>query len=222
MWLEATALRGVIGQQRNTLGVTGRRDDQRASDNLRRSTLPDQRYGTAGAIRAQGDRWASNRGRNADQNAVTEARDLGVTAGETAHYSSVTKGRPCALSGGSHASTMPCGDLALREGSVRPPRTSIRGNPSSKLDVTAGETAPSLTPKRQGHWRCVFYVNTSIVAVELQPNARWLSDTEIVAGPQWPSEEIADERGRADTQVLPPRFRPFVRYVRAEYYPEYA
>lgn len=51
----------------------------RASDNLRRSTLPDQRDGTAGEIRAQGDRWTSNRGRSSDQNAVTVARELGVT-----------------------------------------------------------------------------------------------------------------------------------------------
>ena len=96
------------------------------------------------------------------------------------------------------------------------------GQQRNTLGVTAGETAHSLTPKRQGHWRCVFWVDTSKVAVEIQPDARWLSEVEIVAGPQWPSEELADERGRFDDQILPPRFRPFVRYLRAEYFPEYA
>lgn len=112
---------------------------------------------------------------------------------------------------------------AAHSSEARPPNTQGQGPTPALFGVRAeGETQTHVTPKRQGHWRCVFWVNTDVATVEIHPNARWLSDTEIVAGPQWPSEEVADERGRADVQVLPKRFRPYVCYIRAEYFPDYA
>jgi hypothetical protein len=74
-----------------------------------------------------------------------------------------------------------------------------------------------------GHWRCVFFVEkTQRLSVVLTMDARWLSEEEVVSGERFVSERAADEAGQVEDRRFPDWLRPFCRYLRAEYYPEYA
>lgn len=111
-----------------------------------------------------------------------------------------------------------------------PARPVVVSSIASAEQGAEGDTKqkPELSHKPQGHWRRVYYIEPpAACGTQINPNDPppiHLGDGVWITSMRHVSEEHADELGRADDEInrRAGSYPLFIRYLRAEYFPEYA